>query len=94
MSTAIILFAHGARDPGWAAPVHELAARLKKAGVRAEPAFLEHMQPGLESAVDALASAGVNDILMVLAGTPAWATDDHAAGGTAGVLPGAAGSGT
>ena len=55
MSTAIILFAHGARDPGWAAPVHELAARLKKAGVRAEPAFLEHMQPGLESAVDALA---------------------------------------
>ena len=64
MSTAIILFAHGARDPGWAAPVHELAVRLHKAGVRAEPAFLEHMQPDLESAVDALASAGVTDILI------------------------------
>lgn len=64
MSTAIILFAHGARDPGWAAPVHELAVRLNKAGVRAEPAFLEHMQPGLEQSVDALTSAGVTDILI------------------------------
>ncbi len=64
MSTAIILFAHGARDPGWAAPVHELATRLRNAGVRAEPAFLEHMQPGLEHAVDALASAGITDILI------------------------------
>lgn len=64
MSTAIILFAHGARDPGWAAPVHELAVRLHKAGVRAEPAFLEHMQPDLESAVDSIVSGGVTDILI------------------------------
>lgn len=64
MTKAILLFAHGARDPDWAAPVHALAARLRDAGVRAEPAFLEHMQPGLEQAVDTLASAGITEILI------------------------------
>lgn len=45
----------------------------------------------LDAAVANAKSNGVNDILMVLAGTPAWATDDPASGGAAGVLPGAAG---
>ena len=45
----------------------------------------------LEAAVTTAEKNGVRDILMVLAGTPSWATDDPAAGGTAGVLPGAAG---
>ncbi|MCX6432209.1 MAG: glycosyl hydrolase [Actinobacteria bacterium] len=45
----------------------------------------------LSGAVDTAEKNGVRDILMVLAGTPSWATDDPAAGGTAGVLPGAAG---
>ncbi len=45
----------------------------------------------LDKAVSTAQNNGVNDILMVLAGTPLWATDDPAAGGTAGVLPGAAG---
>lgn len=45
----------------------------------------------LTAAVANAKSHGVNDILMVLAGTPAWATDDPASGGAAGVLPGAAG---
>ncbi|MDO8307531.1 MAG: cellulase family glycosylhydrolase [Actinomycetota bacterium] len=45
----------------------------------------------LDAAVATARANGVNDILMVLAGTPAWATDNPAAGGTAGVLPGAAG---
>lgn len=45
----------------------------------------------LDTAVATAKANGVNDILMVLAGTPAWATDDPAAGGVAGVLPGAAG---
>ncbi len=45
----------------------------------------------LDAAVATAQKNGVNDILMVLAGTPAWATDNPAAGGTAGVLPGAAG---
>jgi hypothetical protein len=45
----------------------------------------------LDAAVATAEKNGMHDILMVLAGTPAWATDDPAAGGTAGVLPGAAG---
>jgi CubicO group peptidase (beta-lactamase class C family) len=45
----------------------------------------------LDKAVATAKANGVNDILMVLAGTPAWATDDPASGGAAGVLPGAAG---
>lgn len=45
----------------------------------------------LDGAVNTAKANGVNDILMVLAGTPAWATDDPASGGAAGVLPGAAG---
>lgn len=45
----------------------------------------------LDAAVATARANGVTDILMVLAGTPAWATDNPAAGGTAGVLPGAAG---
>jgi polysaccharide biosynthesis protein PslG len=45
----------------------------------------------LDGAVDTARKNGVNDILMVLAGTPSWATDDPSSGGLAGVLPGAAG---
>ncbi len=45
----------------------------------------------LDKAVATAKANGVTDILMVLAGTPAWATDDPASGGAAGVLPGAAG---
>ena len=45
----------------------------------------------LDGAVNTAQANGVKDILMVLAGTPAWATDDPASGGLAGVLPGAAG---
>lgn len=45
----------------------------------------------LDTAVATAQRNGVNDILMVLAGTPAWATDNPSSGGAAGVLPGAAG---
>ncbi len=45
----------------------------------------------LRTSINTAKSNGVNDILMVLAGTPAWATDDPAAGGLAGVDPGGAG---
>lgn len=44
----------------------------------------------LDTAVETARANGVNDILMVLAGTPAWATSDPSSGGLAGVLPGAA----
>jgi hypothetical protein len=45
----------------------------------------------LDSAVANAQSHGMKDILLVLAGTPLWASDDPKAGGTAGVLPGGAG---
>ncbi|MEO8166253.1 MAG: CbiX/SirB N-terminal domain-containing protein, partial [Betaproteobacteria bacterium] len=51
--SAIVLFAHGARDPSWAEPFHRIAARLRhtRPGLRVEVAFLEMIQPTLASAI-------------------------------------------
>lgn len=59
-ATALVLFAHGSRDPQWAAPFHairEQVSRLRPA-TAIELAFLELMQPSLEAAVDQLVAAG------------------------------------
>ena len=56
-----------------------------------EPAKGQYVWGKLDAAVANAEKNGVNNILLVLAGTPAWATDDPASGGAAGVLPGAAG---
>ncbi len=66
-TTAILLFAHGARDPGWAEPFRRIAGRLKAArpGLRVELAFLEFMEPRLADAVAALAGAGIDRITLV-----------------------------
>lgn len=66
-TTAILLFAHGARDPGWAEPFRRIAGRLKAAqpGLRVELAFLELMEPRLADAVAALAGAGIDRITLV-----------------------------
>ena len=57
---AIVLFAHGSRDPLWAAPFvrmkEALAARRPETEVRL--AFLELQQPGLPDTLDELAAAG------------------------------------
>ena len=68
MSTkAIVLFAHGARDPRWAAPFEAVADRVRAAApdrlVRL--AFLELMTPALAETIDALAAAGVEEIDIV-----------------------------
>ena len=57
---AIILFAHGARDPAWALPFRKIQRTLeaKRPGVAVELAFLELMQPALPEAVAKLARAG------------------------------------
>ncbi|MCB1918106.1 MAG: CbiX/SirB N-terminal domain-containing protein [Rhodocyclaceae bacterium] len=67
MTEAIVLFAHGARDPEWAGPVRRLAALLESRApaVRARPAFLEFMTPDLDAAVDELVAEGVRRILVV-----------------------------
>jgi len=65
---AIVLFAHGARDPEWAVPFRRirdaLAARLEPGG-RVALAFLELMDPPLETAVAELAAAGIGSIVLV-----------------------------
>jgi sirohydrochlorin cobaltochelatase len=58
--SAVVLFAHGARDPGWAEPFRRIASRMREArpGLRVELAFLELMSPGL-------AQAGIRRITLV-----------------------------
>lgn len=68
---AIILFAHGARDPAWAMPFEATARHLEARSRQAsEPlqvrnAYLEFMQPTLPDAGEALASGGCSDITVV-----------------------------
>jgi sirohydrochlorin cobaltochelatase len=57
---ALVLFAHGARDPRWAEPFQRVrdAVAAKRPGVRVELAFLELMTPDLDTVADALAADG------------------------------------
>jgi sirohydrochlorin cobaltochelatase len=65
--TALILFAHGARDPRWAGPFDRLTqitqSRLPGAVVRL--AFLELMTPRLPETVAALVSEGCEQLTIV-----------------------------
>jgi len=67
LNQAIVLFAHGARDPEWAGPVNRLAAllRSRQPQVLVRPAFLEFMSPGFDQAVDELVAQGASRILVV-----------------------------
>jgi len=60
MKSGLILFAHGARDPAWAAPFEAVAARVRRAQPAAEVrlAFLELMAPSLPEAGAALVASG------------------------------------
>ena len=64
---AIILFAHGARDPEWAAPFRVIReqVKLQRPEVAVELAFLEFMSPPLESAVAQLIAGGARRITLV-----------------------------
>jgi sirohydrochlorin cobaltochelatase len=57
---AIILFAHGARDPEWAQPFRRIKKLLeaRQPGVTVMLAFLEIMPPSLTDAVAQLVQAG------------------------------------
>jgi sirohydrochlorin cobaltochelatase len=63
----IVLFAHGARDPRWAEPFHRLIAKLhrRRSDVPAQLAFLEHMEPDLETAIGRLAAKGVERVTLL-----------------------------
>lgn len=56
MEKALILFAHGARDPAWARPVLAVVQRLRMSNpdLAISVAFLEFMSPTLPEAVAAL----------------------------------------
>ena len=61
---ALILFAHGARDPGWRAPVDAMAVLLASAvpDARVSVAFLEFMSPDLPQAIDTAVAAGARRV--------------------------------
>jgi sirohydrochlorin cobaltochelatase len=67
MNDAIILFAHGSRDPEWAGPFRALKALVeaRRPGARVELAFLEQMRPTLDEAIDAAAAAHARRALVV-----------------------------
>lgn len=64
---ALILFAHGARDPRWAVPFERLAerARIKRPDVSVTLAFLELMEPRLPAVVTELVESGHEKISIV-----------------------------
>lgn len=64
---AIILFAHGARDPEWARPAQRIAGVVRSLRPEAlvELAFLEFMEPALAEAVESAATAGATSIRVV-----------------------------
>lgn len=63
----LILFAHGARDPGWAAPLHDTVERVRaeRPGLPVRLAFLEFLAPTLEEAGDDLVALGCIQIEIV-----------------------------
>ena len=67
MPRALILFAHGARDAGWAEPFEKLAGRVRviAPGHEVRLAFLELMHPDLAEAAAALVAAGATAISVV-----------------------------
>ena len=66
-STALILFAHGARDPRWAAPFERLQqiAQGQLPDVAVRLAFLELMNPRLPETVAELVGAGCMQVTVV-----------------------------
>lgn len=57
---AVVLFAHGSRDPLWHRPIQAVAARMAAAApeVQVRCAYLELTEPDLPSVVNDLAQAG------------------------------------
>ncbi len=67
MTTGLILFAHGARDPRWAAPFEAVAAqvRAREPAATVRLAFLEFMSPTLPEAGAELVAAGCREVAVL-----------------------------
>ena len=80
MAHALVLFAHGARDPRWAEPFEAVAARVRAAapGLPVVLAFLELMTPSLADAVATLVAAGATrvDVVPLFLGTGGHLRED------------------
>lgn len=64
---AIVLFAHGSRDPLWHKPMEAVAERIREqsANVEVTCAYLELSQPDLPDTVAKLVANGVNHVTIV-----------------------------
>jgi sirohydrochlorin cobaltochelatase len=64
---AVVLFAHGSRDPLWHKPMEAVAAQLlaKQAGLMVRCAYLELSKPDLETVCTELANADASHIAVV-----------------------------
>ena len=77
---AIVLFAHGSRDPLWRAPIEAVAERIRTLapGAAVACAYLEYTEPTLETVVAQLAGRGATAIAVwpMFLGTGRHARDD------------------
>lgn len=64
---AIVLFAHGARDPAWAHPIEVIRQTIQQqdASTPVACAYLEFIEPGLPAAIDQLVAQGAREIVIV-----------------------------
>ena len=67
MTTALILFAHGARDPEWANPMRRVQANIRQrmTSVPVELAFLEFMTPTLPERAAEMIALGADKIVVM-----------------------------
>lgn len=67
MTTGLILFAHGARDPRWAEPFQKFEQRIRGLAPELEVrlCYLELMQPDLATAIEELVAVRVRDVRIV-----------------------------
>ena len=77
---AIILLAHGSRDPLWRLPIEAVARRMQELqpGARVQCAYLELTTPDLATAADTLVAQGCRSItvLPMFLGTGRHARED------------------
>ena len=67
LSCAVVLFAHGSRDPLWRGPIEAVAARVRALSpdTPVACAYLELCEPSLAQAVADLVDQGVNHIRLL-----------------------------
>ena len=66
-SRALVLFAHGSRDPLWHRPIQAVAQAISRQspGTRVACAYLELSQPDLPQVTSELAAEGIGQITVV-----------------------------